>query len=299
MVRRGVLWAMLAAGALLGSFTLAAGAHGGKAKSKARAAAGVATLGTPVEGRVLVRGGTFTMGSDAEDIAAAAALCRAEPAGEDCPPDEFADEYAPHPVTLSDFWIDRLEVTMSDYQRCAEIGPCSAVPLAAGGKRFERPNLPASMVTWSDAATYCRFRGGRLPTEAEWERAARGARSRQYPWGNVYNPRFANAGRLGLDPFEPKDGYLESAPVGSFARGQTPDKIADLAGNVEEWVADWYSPNYSEATEQDPKGPSAGDEKVLRGGSYVHGRPWLRAAARGHDAPSHRRPWRGFRCSYD
>src|SRR5690606_1026598 len=87
------------------------------------------------------------------------------------------------------------------------------------------------------------------------------------------------------------------APVGSYPQGATPEGVVDLAGNVEEWVADWYAPAYPEADMVDPTGPASGDEKVVRGGSYRDGRAFLRGAARGHALPSVRRAWRGFRCA--
>ncbi len=258
------------------------------------------TLRAPAEGRVLIRGASFMMGSEAREIDLAIELCRYEPSGDDCPrlSDNFAMEYPPHQVTLSDFFLDKLEVSSGDYDRCAEVGPCASRPLASGGKRFEAPEVPATMVTWSDAATYCGWRGGRLPTEAEWERAARGLAGRRYPWGNIYDPYLTNGGRFALDPFEDKDGYLELASVGSFPSGRTPDGILDLAGNAEEWVFDWYGA-YGESGAVNPKGPDAGDHRVVRGGGYPDGRAWLRGAARGHDLPGQRRAWRGFRCAYD
>lgn len=271
----------------------------GRPRTRAKASEGVVTLRPQVEGRVLIRRSVFTMGSDQAEIGFALSVCRAEPMGEACEDEWFTDEFAPHSVELSDYWLDRTEVSMGDYQRCVEAGPCVAPPLAAGGRRFLEPELPATMVSWTEAVTYCKFRGGRLPTEAEWERAARGTKGRRYPWGNVFDPYFANAGRFGIELFEDKDGYLELAPVGSFVHGQTPDKIADLAGNAEEWVADWWAPEYPLTSETNPKGPSVGDEKVVRGGSYIHGRHWLRGADRNKDVPSARRPWRGFRCAYD
>lgn len=258
----------------------------------------VLTLRAPAEGSVLIRSGTYAMGSDVDEIQLALLLCRYEPAADKCREGEFVDEFPAHDVTLSDFRIDRLEVTVGDYQRCVEVGPCAAPPLASGGKRFEQAELPVSMVTWNDAATYCSWRGGRLPTEAQWERAARGLTSKRFAWGNTYDPFLNNGGRLGLDPFEDKDGFLELSPVGSFPSGRTPDGVLDLAGNVEEWVADWYNA-YPEEDVTDPTGPETGDEKVVRGGSYIHGRAWLRGASRGHDAASARRSWRGFRCAYD
>jgi len=99
--------------------------------------------------------------------------------------------------------------------------------------------------------------------------------------------------------YEVKDGFIELAPVDSFPHGKTSDGVADLAGNAEEWVSDWYQPGYPEESATNPRGPDLGDEKVVRGGSYAHGRAWLRGASRGHDVPSAKRAWRGFRCAYD
>jgi formylglycine-generating enzyme required for sulfatase activity len=271
----------------------------GRPRARAKASDWVTVLRPAAAGRVLIRRSVFTMGSDQEDIALALALCRSEPMGEECQEEWFADEFAPHSVELSDYWIDRTEVTMGDYLRCVEVGPCAAPPLAAGGRRFLQPDLPATMVTWGDAQTFCAFRGGRLPTEAEWERAARGTKGRRYPWGNVFDPYLANGGRFGIQVFEDKDGFLELAPVGSFVEGGTPDRIVDLVGNAEEWVADWWAPEYPMTSETNPKGPTVGDEKIVRGGSYLQGKHSLRAAERNKDVPSARRPWRGFRCAYD
>ena len=273
---------------------------GAEQKRRADVALGVVTLTAPIEGTVLVRAGTFTMGSEVAEIEHALTLCRYEPGRQACERnvDDFAAEFPPHSVTLTDTRIDRTEVTAGDYRRCVETGPCLSLPFASGGKRFEQPDLPVTMVSWGEASTYCKWRGGRLPTEAEWERAARGLTGRRFPWGSTYDPYLANGGRLGLDPFEDKDGYLELSPVGALPFSRTPDGIVDLAGNAEEWVSDWFGA-YPEGAVTDPKGPETGDEKVIRGGSYAHGRAWLRSAARGHDLPGSRRAWRGFRCAYE
>lgn len=263
-----------------------------------RSSASISVLRPAVSGRVSIRGGVFTMGSSPEEIALALETCRSEPAGEECRSEGFSDEYAPHPVLLGDYAIDRTEVTVADYSRCVAVGRCAPPPVEAGGRRFVRPELPQVLVSWNEALAYCRFRGGRLPTEAEWERAARGPGGRRYPWGEVFDRHRLNGGRFALDPFETRDGFVELAPVGSFLSGATPDGIHDLAGNAEEWVADWYAPEYPEATEVEPQGPTGGDEKVVRGGGYGHGAAWVRGAARSKDVPSARRAWRGFRCAY-
>ena len=104
------------------------------------------------------------------------------------------------------------------------------------------------MITFDDAKRYCAFRGGRLPTEAEFERAARGPARRAYPWGQNYNPKLSNHGRLGVDTTDPNDGFSELAPVGSFPDGATPEGILDLAGNAAEWTADAFERRLRPAT---------------------------------------------------
>jgi formylglycine-generating enzyme required for sulfatase activity len=263
---------------------------------EASTADGTVTLKTPAADAILIRSGTFTMGSDEAEIAHALTLCQHEQDHDDCVQEMFAYEYRPRPVFISDVWIDRTEVTVARYRQCVAAGRCREPPYAAGGERFNRPDLPVVLVTWSDASGFCAWAGGRLPTEAEWERAARGLAGRRYPWGNVYNPNLSNHGRLAYDELDPDDGFIELAPVGSYPDGRTPDGIADLAGNVEEWVGDWYQ-EYPVMSEWNPRGPDSGDERVIRGGSHHHARPWLRGASRGHDLPSARRPYRGFRCA--
>jgi formylglycine-generating enzyme required for sulfatase activity len=285
------------------------------------ASSGVVTLRTPGPDAVLLRAGSFIMGSTPEEILHAITLCKLEPGGEACGKeiqDGFASESAAHEVELSDYWIDRTEVTLARYRQCVAAGACDEPPYASGGRRFDRPDYPVVLVNWNDARRYCAWAGGRLPTEAEWERAARGgslgaasaAPGRRYPWGHVYNPFHANHGQLTLqswpvlfnadvsatDGLDGEDGFLELAPVGSMPHGRTADGIDDLAGNVEEWVADYYAPEYPPESAKNPRGPVSGDERVVRGGSFRHGRPWLRASARLHSHPSARFAWRGFRC---
>jgi sulfatase modifying factor 1 len=259
--------------------------------------------------QILIRAGTFVMGSSSEEIEFAIGLCKKDWHGADFCEKPFVNELEAHEVQLSAYYIDRTEVTVSAYRRCAELGRCSPPPFASGGQRFDRPDYPVTLVTWSDADEYCRFAGGRLPTEAEWERAARGSAGRRFPWGNAYNRGLCNHGAAmavglevvpDLDETDDSDGFAELAPVGSFPTGRTPDGIDDLAGNVEEWVGDaiddFLGAHYPATSEVNPKGANAGAFRVVRGGGYRSGAAWLRSAARIFRPASERRMSRGFRC---
>lgn len=262
---------------------------------------GFVALVTPSFDRVHIQAGTFMMGSPQGEVALAQQACVGEPLGdpEICEHREYTNEMWEHDVFVHAFFIDRTEVTVARYRACVSTGVCSELPYASGGTRFDAPELPVVLVSWHEARRFCLWADGRLPTEAEWERAARGTEGRRYPWGNVYNPFVTNHGRLAWDELDDSDGFLEMAPVGSFPDGATRDGIQDLAGNVEEWVADWYAPAYEAASVMNPQGPKAGDERVVRGGSYAHLRANLRGAARGHAVADEKRAWRGFRCAYD
>src|SRR4051794_2017261 len=163
----------------------------------------VVALRAPGPPPVLIAAGSFVMGSDTAEIGWAVAACRREPVSEDCADVMFANELEAHEVTLSAYRIDRTEVTVAAYARCVAAGRCGAPAFSEGGARFDRPDYPVTLVTWNDADAFCTFAGGRLPSEAEWERAARGgsrgAAARRFPWGNVWDPRRANHGARSLD----------------------------------------------------------------------------------------------------
>jgi sulfatase modifying factor 1 len=270
---------------------------------------GIARLRSPGSRMVRLPRGEFWMGSTADEIAQVAADCAlasgilSDPAREPCNEQALGAELPRHRVRLSSFWLDRTEVTVADYQQCVARGRCAPVPFARGARRFAKPDLPVSLVTFADAEGYCRQRGARLPTEAEFERAARGLGGRQYPWGKAFNSRVANHGRFGVDRTDPRDGFAELAPVGSLPAGRTPEGLLDLAGNVAEWVADLFAP-YSPAMAVDPTGPrgplgsaTTSGTHIVRGGDYQSPPPLLRGASRRPTDPLDRRPWIGFRCA--
>jgi formylglycine-generating enzyme required for sulfatase activity len=233
------------------------------------------------------------MGSSPEDVMNALSSCTREPLGHRCTEQTFANELGRRTLTLPAFFLDRTEVTVQAYARCVAVGRCEPAGYGNGATRFARPDLPVTFVNHDDARAYCRFRNARLPTEAEFERAARGATGRNYPWGDLYNGHASNHGRLALLPNEPDDGYAELAPVAAFPAGRTPDGVLDLSGNAAEWVADAYRERYV-----DPK-PRPGDAelRVVRGGSYESAAPFLRGAARRGVARDTVSPTIGFRCA--
>ncbi|MHC5034538.1 MAG: SUMF1/EgtB/PvdO family nonheme iron enzyme, partial [Planctomycetota bacterium] len=200
-----------------------------------------------------------------------------------------ADERPAHRVTISPFFIDRLEVSVSQYRRFLEVNDLDPPPSWPEGGP-ESPELPAVGMTWYRAQQYCDWVGGRLPTEAEWELAARGPESQEWPWGNEWvadrcNWRGAEAELPGL------------ARVGSFEVGRSPFGVINLVGNAAEWCADWYSPGYYRASPNlDPAGAPEGQFKAVRGGSYASDLGALRPSARGNASPILRSSEIGFRC---
>ena len=206
-----------------------------------------------------------------------------------------SDERPAHRVYLDAYYIDKFEVTNVRYAKFLEAATTLQRPHEwSTVKLNEDSDRPVIGVSWSDAESYCSWAGKRLPTEAEWEKAARGTDARKYPWGDE-DPRegSANFGRCcGWSGF----GLL--APVGSYPAGKSPYGAFDLAGNVWEWVADWYDAQYYKTSPlQNPKGPGAGREKVMRGGSWSNRAGDLRATIRDKIVPVYRNYSIGFRCA--
>lgn len=206
------------------------------------------------------------------------------------------DERPSHPVYLGAFYIDQYEVTTSRYAKFFQETNRPVPEYWADQVLRQHRRKPVVGVDWSDATTYCSWAGKRLPTEAEWEKAARGTDQRVYPWGNaVPNATLANFDR-GFDFKQ----YGVLTDVGAFEQGKSPSGAYDMAGNVWEWVADWYDINYySKSPKQNPRGPSSGELRILRGGSWFNGPASVRSATRGRLTPSTRDANIGFRCAQD
>jgi formylglycine-generating enzyme required for sulfatase activity len=227
----------------------------------------------PPEDMVLIPMGEFLMG--------------AEDGGPDARP--------AHRTTVSSFWIDKYEIMNAQYRRCVESGSCQP---PKDRRTFDDPALaqhPVTNVTWNQARTYCHWVGRRLPTEAEWEKAARGTDGRRYPWGNSEESIKEWIRERALRP-----GNNGTAPVGSLPAAVSPYGVHDMVGNVWEWVKDWYAEDYYvTGPSQDPQGPLRGSFRVLRGGDWNQSPLELRVSYRGWDEMTYWGPMLGFRCAAD
>jgi iron(II)-dependent oxidoreductase len=207
---------------------------------------------------------------------------------EDTDRDALADEKPRHRVYLDAFTIDAYEVTNAHYKRFLDAMGRAAPPFWTDS-RFNAPTQPVVGVSWGDADAFCRWAGKRLPTEAEWEKAARGSDGRKYPWGDQWDPSRANSTETGIGT---------TKPAGSYPGGASPYGAHDMVGNVWEWVADWYDGAYYKGSpERNPTGPATGQRRVLRGGSWYVNPVALRSADRYDLTPGSRLTAVGFRCA--
>jgi formylglycine-generating enzyme required for sulfatase activity/serine/threonine protein kinase len=257
-------------------------------------------------GTIAIPGGSFYMGSD----------------------EGIPLERPAHQVEIAPFCIDEFEVTVAKYKACSDSGHCKRAgatnqwdkisdkeskafdPLCNIRDPETRATHPINCVDWEMADKFCHEEGERLPTEAEWEFAARGPDGRKYPWGDEDpSAGYLNAcgrecmvwgAKNGVEEkamYDSDDGYANTAPVGSFPKGASRYGVQDVVGNVWEWVADYYGP-YSKDEQKAPKGPETGDEKVIRGGAWNGSyASWVRPTFRYKDAPTKRSYGIGFRCA--
>ena len=202
------------------------------------------------------------------------------------------EEGPSHKIYLDAYYIDRYEVSNADYKRFIEAAK-RAAPALFEDPQKNTPNLPVAGVDWTDADAYCSWAKKRLPTEAEWEKAARGAEGWLYPWGNTFDPTRANI--LG-----DADGYPDVAPVDALPTGKSPYGGYNFAGNVGEWTGGYFDPEYYKTIPlKNPRGPETGTRRVVRGGSYRTAPETATATYRSAFAPESRKPYIGFRCAKD
>jgi len=288
-----------------GAPVLMASAAAPAAPSASAAASAVAAQGCPA-GMIQIPGGSFFMGSD----------------------EGLPFEKPAHQVKLEPFCIDEFEVTVARYRACSDAGNCKRAgttnawasitdkerkafdPLCNIRDPEGHAKHPVNCVDWEMADKFCREQGGRLPTEAEWEFAARGPDGRKYPWGDE-DPAAMHLNACGKEcvawgtkngveeraMYDVDDGFANTAPVGSFPKGASRYGVQDVVGNVWEWVADWYG-DYSAGEVKEPKGPATGEERVIRGGAWNGSyASWVRPTFRYKDEPGKRSYGIGFRCA--
>ncbi len=225
---------------------------------------------------ILIPAGPFIMGSSEADIQWAVRQFHSESF------DWYRDETPARTVTLPAFRIDKYEVTVGDYSSY----------LAATGESPPREfnprhaDRPVANVTWRRAKDFCRWAKQRLPTEAEWEKAARGTDARRYPWGNEPDALNANVRGMG-------DSYRNTSAGGKFPEGASPYGLMDMSGNVWEWTADWYQPYAGNEYDNDFYGEKF---KVIKGGSWYSNLDLARPAVRGKALPDQQKNYIGFRC---
>jgi len=247
--------------------------------------------------------GTFKMGSSFVENKRHLKKCRKY--DKSCELWWFNDEYPDRLIFLDSYWIDIHEVTNEKYLKfvlatghrfaldeTCETDKCREGNLWQGASFPPRINRqPVTQVSWYDADAYCRWRGKRLPSEAEWEKAARGPSGNLYPWGSGSPKKRATYGRKWRGVFTMTD-------VGTYSQGASLYGLYDMAGNVWEWVDDWYDLKYYNwGRKKNPRGPAEGEFKVVRGGSWVNHPDTLRSSFRRWSQPEVRFNDTGFRCA--
>lgn len=221
-----------------------------------------------------------------------------------------APEMPMRTITLDGFWVDRYEVSVEDYAACVNAGACDTKDFASYQKyticSYGKPGFettPMNCVGWYGAEAYCRFAGKRLPTEAEWEKAARGEDGPSFPWGS------SNASCTKANYSNATNTWCvgSTAPVNSYPAGVSVYGAYNMAGNVWEWVQDWYHPEYYDpafplpdfSPDHDPQGPETGTYRLIRGGSWVSSEGFIRSTFKHYYTPNTATEDLGFRCVRD
>ena len=203
--------------------------------------------------------------------------------------DGSRDEQPQHTVLLNAFWMDRYPVTNQEYKMFVDVTAHRRPPhWTSGTYPLEQANHPVTNVSWQDAEDYAEWVGKRLPTESEWEKAARGTLGRTYPWGDAFRKDNVNS----------TNEYGGTTAIDQFPGGGSPYGVMDMCGNVQEWCSDWYYDDYYKTAPVDnPTGPAGGQYRVCRGGFYAENRMGVRCSQRHYAPPSTMQDHIGFRCA--
>ena len=196
-----------------------------------------------------------------------------------------------HEVILDAYYIDTYEVSNADYKKYIEATGLKTVPRYWEDPNFNQPGQPVVGITWKEARAFCQWQGKQLPTEAQWEKAARGKRPVKYPWGNEKPDKT----RVNFN-----DHVGKTTPVGSYPTGKSDYGVFDLSGNVAEWVRDWHFPEYYLfSPKENPPGPDKGHYKIIRGGNWKNNAEDVNLTYRNATIPKARSKTVGFRCVAD
>jgi iron(II)-dependent oxidoreductase len=253
---------------------------------------------------IFVPPGEFQMGSTPEDIA------KVLDDFQGVSSKAFQGELPQHRVDLPGYYIDQFEVSVKLYGSFLKATDRPA-PKFWGNERFLQPDLPVVGITWFDANEYCKWAGKRLPSEAEWEKAARGSTNNVYPWGMTWDYNYSNtASYWAKGKFSAVSDWaqwIETAlenekagpiAIGQFPNGASPYGVYDMVGNAAEWVFDWYAPYEENSIKVDnPTGKESGTLKVYRGGSWSVSSVFARSSFRARENPEKESPYIGFRCA--
>jgi iron(II)-dependent oxidoreductase len=236
---------------------------------------------------VFVPAGEFEMGADAQE---GYQICLESREG--CDLDDFTDESPKHLVYLSEYWIFKFEVTNDDYRECVSAGSCAAPAFMEFYNNDFYAQHPVVHVDWFSASDFCEWAGGRLPTEAEWEKAAVGTTGWIFPWGDEADCDRGNFSGCNFGEV--------TLPIGSYPDWASVYGVMDMAGNAAEWTADWYdAAYYADSAYDNPSGPEEGTLRSARGGSWKNPAVGVRSANRGGNYPEVFSSGVGFRCVLD
>ncbi len=200
-------------------------------------------------------------------------------------------EYPEKTIYLDSFRIDLTEVRNEDYKKCVEAKACDPTPYLAD-PQLGKADHPVVGVSWFDAEAFCKWVGKRLPTEAEWEYAAKGKGHRKWPWEGAFDPNKANTSLR-------SDFHTKTAPVKAYPKGESPFGVLNMAGNAGEWVSDYFQPTFyrDSSIKKNPQGPESGRERIVRGGSYAESPHLVRVSARRAKLPTESDNTIGIRCA--